>query len=93
MEIAVRQLTQQGLMHPPNNMVNTSHKSSCASMELPQDQKYPVDDVQCQMPCEIHILIRNLTAKVAYGMASSSHTRTTYHDTKIPVGYLVVSVD
>jgi hypothetical protein len=52
-----------------------------------------MDDIDCPMPCELHIGVRNLTTKVAYGMVPPPHTRTSYHEAKILVGYLVVSID
>jgi hypothetical protein len=51
------------------------------------------DDIQPRMSCELHIAMRNLTAKVAYGMAFLSHTMKTYYTSKILVGYSIVSVD
>jgi hypothetical protein len=64
---------------PPSNLINTSHrKSRCASTKLPQDQQYLMDDIQCQMPCELHISMWNLTTKVAYGIASLTHAGMTF---------------
>jgi hypothetical protein len=45
------------------------------------------------MPCELDISVRNVATKVAYGMASSPHSRPTYHKAKILAGYSVVSIE
>jgi hypothetical protein len=52
-----------------------------------------MDDIQCLMPCELHIAIRNLVVEVFYGMTSLPHKRKAYHGAKILVDYSVVSVD
>lgn len=52
-----------------------------------------MDDIQHPIPCELHISIRNLVAKVVYDMASPPHTRTTYHNAKILNEKSVVSIN
>jgi hypothetical protein len=52
-----------------------------------------VNDIDHPMHCELHIGIRNLITKVAYGMASPPLSRPTYHKVEILAGYSMVSVE
>ena len=52
-----------------------------------------MDDIQCRTSCELHIPVRNVTTRVAYGMASPPNTSKTYHGGQIPDGFAVVSLD
>jgi hypothetical protein len=77
--IASKQLTQKGLMPPLSDMVSSkSQRSSHASTEIPQGQQFLVNDIGHPMPSELHIEVKNLSTKVAYGMVplpqKSQHT-------------------
>ncbi|KAJ1279336.1 hypothetical protein BS78_04G147900 [Paspalum vaginatum] len=68
------------------------HGSSCASTELP-DQRYPMDEIQHQTSCELHIVVMNLTTRLAYGMVLPPKPDQKHHGEEIPKGYSVVSVE
>jgi hypothetical protein len=80
-------------MPPPDMVIPKSRHSSCASTKISQGQRFLVDDIGHPMPCELHIGVRNLTTKVAYGMAPLPLTRPTYYGGEISGRYSVVNVD
>ncbi|KAJ1265042.1 hypothetical protein BS78_08G047800 [Paspalum vaginatum] len=98
---AIDSIRMQGLLPPPPaaDMFSLDypgrtrvHGSSCASTELP-DQRYPIDEIQHQTSCEIHIAVMNLTTRVAYGMALPPKPDQKHHGEEIPKGYSVVNVE
>jgi hypothetical protein len=78
-------------MPPSLDMVSPkSRRSSCASKEIYKVHQFLVDNIDHPMACGLHIGIRNLTTKVAYGMVHQPLSRPTYHEAKILIGYSVV---
>ena len=94
---AQRQASDPGIniISPPDQL-----KSSCASMELPnQDDAmlcFPVDDITAPFTsCELHIPKRNATIRVALSVFSPPDPTKTprIHGAIIPPGYVSNSVD
>jgi hypothetical protein len=78
----------------------SQRKSSVASTELPTDNdeptmalRYPVVDITEATPCELHVIVVNITMKVVVGYALPIGPNPTYHCTPVSHGYTVVGVD
>src|SRR3954464_5387153 len=54
---------------------------------------YPVDEVEARIACELHVTVKNISMKVALGLALPCPPEATYHGSQIPAGYARVGVD
>ena len=70
-------------------------RSSCASTGVSGAESitYPVDLITARIPCELHIDARNITIKVASGVAYPRGSHEQLHGCPILEGYDVVEVD
>ena len=55
--------------------------------------RYPVDDIKERTNCELHQKMKNISMKVAVGVALSNAHEATIHGNPIPAGYACVGVD
>ena len=54
---------------------------------------YPVDDIMENTNCELHFKMKNISMKVADGVAYTNSPDATFHCNPIPAGYARVVVD
>ena len=71
---------------------STPLKVSAAIIEQPAAH-YPVDDITEKTECELHMLMKNISFKVAVGYALPNEPGASYHLGQIPAGYARVGVD
>jgi hypothetical protein len=84
---------QQRVELDPQADVAPSQRRSSVGSTRQVDGPYPVDDITEPTSCELHIAMRNITLKVAVGLAVVIKPGELYHCGEIPDGYARVGVD
>jgi hypothetical protein len=56
-------------------------------------QRYPVEDITMQTPCELHVKAKNITALAAYRSALPVIPGGTIHGRQVSPGYSVLTVE
>ena len=79
------QQDSQLVIHSRSSMPSTGVG---ASGDAPMD-RYPVNNIREKIPCELHVLVMNLSFKAADGYALSCESTTLWHCNEIPDGTVV----
>ena len=107
--IAMSQQQQAQPVPPEPNVAAdhmSQRKSSCASTDVAVEptgiqttveamapQRFPVDEITQQTPCDMQTAIKNLMFTVAYGTTMPTQPGDVYHGQQIPAGYTRVGVE
>ncbi|PVH36764.1 hypothetical protein PAHAL_6G163500 [Panicum hallii] len=104
--VAVGFSQQQGTRVQPDVVISPASQqcSNCASTMAPGDepqenvpavdtQRYPVEDITMQTPCELHVKAKNITALAAYRSALPVIPGGTIHGRQVSPGYSVLTVE
>jgi hypothetical protein len=80
-----------------DSTVPSMRKSSVGSTGVRADDallaRYPMDDIKERTNCELHQKMKNISKKVAVGVALPNAPEATIHGNPVPAGYARVGVD